>query len=239
MTLIPKNIEEEKGDEEEKNIDSKDVVIDVLDKIMKSVAPHLRRRLNQIVSNSREDEVVALYRIYRLLEFYGMMTLEKQLLSETGPITLAITESAENAKQQFEEVLDNLGDKLSTSPPSVMSDLSPPSVLRDVVDKMSKILKTHSTSPSRGLEHEEREKAFLPTLTKFIQPLLRMCLLSARTLNSGGETSIYMINCASTIQSALKSYVVVERISNRITQFKQLARVGVRTQIRFCITLDE
>ena len=207
MTLMPKHVEAE-DTEEEKRIKSKDIVIDVLDKIMSSVAPHLRQRLKQIVSNSREDELVALYRVYRLLEFYGSMTLEKKLLSETGPITLAITESANNAKEQFGEMLDNLGDKLLASPPAVMSDLSPPAVLRDVLSKMSKILNTHSTSPSRGQNHEDREKAFLPTLTKFIQPLLRMCLLSAKTLNSDGETSIYMINCASTIQSGLKSYVM-------------------------------
>ena len=207
VTLMPKHVEAE-DTEEEKRIKSKDIVIDVLDKIMSSVAPHLRQRLKQIVSNSREDELVALYRVYRLLEFYGSMTLEKKLLSETGPITLAITESADNAKEQFGEMLDNLGDKLLASPPAVISDLSPPAVLRDVLSKMSKILNTHSTSPSRGQNHEDREKAFLPTLTKFIQPLLRMCLLSAKTLNSDGETSIYMINCASTIQSGLKSYVM-------------------------------
>ena len=116
-----------------------------------------------------------------------------------------------------------------------MSDLSPPAVLRDVLSKMSKILNTHSTSPSRGQNHEDREKAFLPTLTKFIQPLLRMCLLSAKTLNSDGETSIYMINCASTIQSGLKSYVFFLIFIYSVDHKKHT----IKTQVRFRFTLGQ
>jgi len=235
VTLLPKQFEDDN-----KETSSKNVAIDVLDKIVSSIAPNLRRRLNQIVKNSREDDVVSLYRIYRLLEFYGSMTLEKKLLSETGSITLAITESADNAKRQFEEMLDVLADKLLGSPPSVSSNLSSPIDLLDVVDKMSKILKTHSTSPSQGLNQDTREKAFLPILTKFIQPLLRMCLLSAKASNcSSGETSIYMINCASTIQNALKSYDFVSHWVNKLVEeigswSDVLVREHADTMLRDC-----
>lgn len=212
-TAKEKNVDKCENQEKDRMRES----VELLDRVMSSVAPILRTRLKQIVSNS-EDDPVLLYRLAELLRFYGVMTLEKKrLLSSEGPITVAVTKSSNEALESFESSLGRLREKLVQSPSSVSVDLSPPPLLLEVVGKMSEILKTQSTSPSTGSSRTEREASFLPTLTAFVQPLIEMC----ESVSKNEETSsraIFMMNCLNEVQTALTSYDFVAHWVHRVVE---------------------
>ena len=196
-------------EKEEIDPDTKTQIMRILSKSFESVCRPFQVRVEQVINS--QSEIVTLFRLVNLFDFY-MRTILK-IVAEDCLLIATIQNSKKQTMQLLFDLIQKQSDFLQVNPPLPPLDLSPPQLVHQTVNQLMEIM---SYFDSSLVPVEEREEDFKPILNSIVDPLIRMCNLSATILENPGDMAVYLINNFSLIQVRLIKITILKvKINNK------------------------
>ncbi|KAH3742891.1 oligomeric Golgi complex component [Pelomyxa schiedti] len=171
-----------------------------IEAIMENVVMQFKVRLEQAIEHQAGNVVI--FRMANLIDFY-CNKISTLLHSPESHFIAVLHQCQVDTLNKFTTSISNLMDKVLGSPPSPPLDLVPPLVIRELISLLSELIKSFNSSLTMS---STQQLEIAPLLDSFIQPLLKVCTMSA-ALSKFDESSVsvYVINCAFSIQTAVMS----------------------------------
>eukprot|EP00667_Euglena_gracilis_P006238 EG_transcript_6282 len=176
--------------------------LDLLDQTFEGLAKHLKVRIEQVLSSASAvlpSNMVVLFKLENILEFYSHAI--PQILGPNAVLSMLLQDLKLNTMKVFFELLKNMSDKLSSETLEISADLTAPGLVHDILDKLTEMMETLSTSI---IPKEEREAEFAHVLSAVVDPLVALC--EGAHSQDPAAKSLFTINSLYTIQTALSGY---------------------------------
>eukprot|EP01091_Cochliopodium_minus_P020009 TRINITY_DN8603_c0_g1_i1.p1 TRINITY_DN8603_c0_g1~~TRINITY_DN8603_c0_g1_i1.p1 ORF type:complete len:597 (-),score=186.36 TRINITY_DN8603_c0_g1_i1:247-2037(-) len=209
--------EEEKKNKEfsYKKMEDDSSVITILSSIFSASCRPFKIRIDQVLKGQRKADIVVVYKIHNLLEFY-----EKTISSMIGPDSpLTLTFSSckhQSIKVFFDLVHKKFSDHLQQTPPPP-TNLSPPNEFHQVIQQLSQICTSFDTT--LVLESKEKkEHQFTPVINSLVDPLLKFTFQSCQMLTNNKEKLVFLINCFFVICKTIEKYDFAKKVQTKIME---------------------
>eukprot|EP01083_Nonionella_stella_P067526 178670_1 len=175
-------------------------VTHMLDRAFEGLTPPLEIRVNQALTT--QPDMLLTFRILDILEFYSRII--RDLLSQSSSLRETLGRLCSSASKQFFALADSRLGALVAHPPAYTSDLSPPSVVRGLVETLKSILEVRASSL---IPEATRDTSDLHSvLACILGPLTEATTKSAADGLDVSDSAVYLINMLVEIQSVLKKY---------------------------------
>lgn len=190
-----------------------------LDKIFEGVCRPFKVRVEQVLSSN--IHMLDIFKLINLLGSYVEML--QGSIGDDSLLARTIRDCKGLAEKSFFDQLNGSMARIQRNPPLPPRDLSPPQVVKDVLQEMSEVLQTSNTVRSQG-----EEPAGLDRLVDgFLAPLGDICERSASRLDSDNQSKlhrhsatycVYLINCRSTMLSAVSGQPALRKAASALSQ---------------------
>eukprot|EP00668_Euglena_longa_P004263 GGOE01004998.1.p1 GENE.GGOE01004998.1~~GGOE01004998.1.p1 ORF type:complete len:656 (-),score=190.33 GGOE01004998.1:147-2093(-) len=176
--------------------------LELLDQIFEGLAKHLKVRIEQVLGSAsavHSGNMVVLFKLENILEFYSHAI--PQILGPNAVLSMLLQDLKLNTMKVFFELLKNMSDKLLSEALEVSADLTAPALVHDILDKLTEMMETLSTSI---IPKEEREAEFAHVLSAVVDPLVTLC--EGARCSDPAAKALFTINSLYTVQTALSGY---------------------------------
>lgn len=190
-----------------------------LDKIFEGVCRPFKVRVEQVLSSN--THMVDIFKLVDLLGSY--MEMLQGSIGEDSLLAQTIVECQELAEKSFFDQLNGSMAKILRNPPVPPRDLSPPQVVKDVLQQMSEVVQTSSSMRSKGAQTAGLDRL----VDGFLVPLGEVCEKSASRLDDDNQSKtrghsatycVYLINCRSTMLSALTGHPALRKSASAVSE---------------------
>ena len=190
-------------------------VITILSSIFSASCRPFKIRIDQVLKAQRKSEIVVVYKINNLLEFYENTIAS--MIGPDSPLTLTFASCKHQAiKVFFDLVHKKFSEHLQHTPPP-SNNFSPPSEFHQIVVQISQICSSFESTLVTESK-EKKEIHFSPVINSFVDPLIKFSFLSCQMLTNSKEKLVFLINCFLSIHQEIKKYDFASGMALKISQ---------------------